>query len=258
MPITMNKKAVGIICNSKELFHSLRRALTLFFPKSSFYLYDTGIIGGQLDILTIQKTNFRSRLRKYHLIIAVAYLETELSKIIRLVHHLRSDLAWEGSFLAVVNSEDEKQWLREASVIETCTEEFPFGELPGHAVICLPFLLTDFVNEIVNLEDMYIEVWDSLVSKSLIVDILEGVNEAEESVRENNINKALLKLREILYKMKEVDWLTWLRDPHEDIPSVNKFIEMYSPERPMDKNDCSTIINNIREILAKSFIRYET
>lgn len=250
MPISMNKKAVGIVCNSKELFLSLKRALSLFSPNVGFYFYDTSTTGSQFDL-----SLSRSNLRKCRLIITVACLDTKASKIIRLIHHLRSDLAWEGSFLAIVNREDEKQQLKEANIMGERTEGFRFGQLPGHAVICLPFLLTDFLDEVAKLKDMCIEVWDSLVSESLVRDISRGVNDADKSVRANNIEKALPKLQEIVYKMKQVDWLTWLQDPHKDLPLVNKFIEMYPPEHPIDKNNCFTIINNIQEILAKSFIR---
>lgn len=255
MSIRLNKKAIGIICNSKELFLSLKRALTLFFPNASFFFYDTITTDNQFYLPLVRGTNFRSKLLKYRLIIAVAHWDTKPLEIIRLVHHLRSDLAWEGSFLAIVNEEEEKQRLREINLIGERAERFRFGQLPGHAVIYLPFLLTDFLNEVAKLEDMYIEVWDSLVSGSLVGDISKEINEASEFARNNDIQKALGILSEILFIMKQVDWLTWLRDPHEDLLFVNKFIEVYPPERPVDKDDCSSIITNIQEILSKSFIR---
>lgn len=254
MSISLNKKAIGIICNSKELFFSLKRALTLFFPNASFSFYDTITIGSQFYLSLVRGTNSRSKLLKYRLIIAVAHWDAKPLEIIRFVHHLRSDLAWEGSFLAIVNKE-EKRRLGEINLIGERAERFCFGQLPGHAVIYVPFLLTDFLDEVAKLEDMYIEVWDSLVSGSLVGEISKGINEASEFAKNNDIQKALVILHEILLVMKQVDWLTWLREPHEDLLFVNKFIEMYPPERPVDKDDCSSIITNIREILSKSFIR---
>jgi hypothetical protein len=251
----VRKKAICIISNSRELFLSFRRALKLSFPNASFSFYDTITTNNQFYLPLVRGANFRSNLLKYRLIIAVAHWDAKPLEIIRFVHHLRSDLAWEGSFLAIVNKELEKQRLREINLIGERAERFRFGQLPGHAVIYLPFLLTDFLDEVAKLEDMYIEVWDSLVSGSLVGDISKGINEASEFARNNDKQKALDILREILFKMKQVDWLTWLRDPHEDLVFVNKFIEMYPPEPPVDKNDCSSIITNIQEILSKSFIR---
>jgi len=41
--MVVKKKVIGIICDSKELFLSLKRALALSFPAVIFYFYDTGL-----------------------------------------------------------------------------------------------------------------------------------------------------------------------------------------------------------------------
>lgn len=42
--VNKRKKVIGVICNNKELFLSLKRALSIFFPKTDFYFYDISIL----------------------------------------------------------------------------------------------------------------------------------------------------------------------------------------------------------------------
>lgn len=52
----VRKSTIGMICDNKELFLSLRRALNLSFPKASFYFYDSSPLEGTwIDSVEIPK-----------------------------------------------------------------------------------------------------------------------------------------------------------------------------------------------------------
>ena len=160
--------------------------------------------------------------------------------------------------MAVAGEQGESERLLEMNIVGETSEIYRFGYLRGHSVICLPFSLTDFLSVIGKLEDMYIEEWDGLISASHLGNISKAVRAAEDLLTNNVKQNADIVIETLLSELEKVDWLTWLRDPHEDIKVVNNFIKMYPSARPKGVNECSKIITGIQDILSRTFIIYES
>jgi len=84
MSISVNKKSIGIICNGKELFLSLKRALTLFFTNANFYFYCTNIIDkDQFNVVRVPKE------KEAGCLIAFFTTEEENQKVCQFIKYLR-------------------------------------------------------------------------------------------------------------------------------------------------------------------------
>ena len=127
-----------------------------------------------LDILQSQKSesNFQNTIKQTRWVILLA--DTDTSNIIQLIHSLRSDIKWEGAFIAVVRNNKQKEELESSSLF--FQREFRlYGDENsfGHEVEFRPIKLGNLVETIKKSIPCGWSLWnDTWGSKSALIQIL--------------------------------------------------------------------------------------
>jgi len=269
------KKIIGIIHNDRELFLSLKRAMCLFFDNTDCYdfgllqkiqfsnVYANEVLSRKkkpgLKVVDTAETvdkeiNLKYQLRNCRLIMFTTF-EVSAFQIIRTIHYLRTDLSWEGRFLAIVGSVTEKELLMKSDIFGEKEGRFLFEKIPGHTAIHYPFFLKDLPRIVDDMQDMYIEGWKNLVDLSIINKVVEEINKVNELLTKNDKQQeAISIINEIFRKLKKIDWDIALAD-HGDARLMRQIIEEHITTRSLTKLlDYFLVIEKVDQILSKSCI----
>lgn len=269
------KEVIGIIHNDRELFLSLKRAMCLFFDNTDYYDFSllqktdfnnvsdekvlskkekrrTMVIG--TNAIMDKKIDFKCHLINCRLILFTSF-EVSAFQIIRMVHYLRTDLNWEGRFLAIVGSVTEEELLMKSDIFGEKEGRYLFGRIPGHGVIYYPFFLKDLSLIVHGMQDMYLEGWKNLVDLSIINKVVEEINKVNELLAKNDKQQDTISIiNEIFRKLKKVDWDIVLEN-HSDARLMRQIIEEYTTTGSLTKLiDYSLVIKKVDQILSKSCI----
>jgi len=156
-----------------------------------------------LDILEAKRSDskFKSEIKEISLVILLSSINTP--GVIQLIHILRSDIKWEGAFIAVVRNNKQKEELESSSLFFQkgffiYSDEKTFG----HEVEFHPIKLCNLIETIKKSLPLGCSLWnDTWSSKSALIEILNYkpsssmiINPLEKQTILEKINKIDTKL----------------------------------------------------------------
>lgn len=267
------KNSIGIFCKDLELYLSLKRALPKYFDNTQdAYLFDINLflekqfnVVGDTDLQkmgtlkalpknklnkkidTVTKTRLIQQLHECSLVIVVSF-EIDSLQIIYLIHRLRSDLLWQGRFLAIVSDNSEKEYLMEADIFGEKEGRFQFGKIPGHDVIYPPFLIKDLKQKIDMMEEMCANAWrNNIIEGSIIKSIEKKVNEAEALIKKHDAEKEVIDLvYKILSDMNQINWDMLVGHYNAKLIEEN-IIKKYNQSVRLKLKDCHAILKEYKK-----------
>ncbi|MBT7056050.1 MAG: hypothetical protein HN976_13250 [Lentisphaerae bacterium] len=110
--------------------------------------------------------------------------------VLQLVTWLRSELMWDGGFVAVVNSEQAEHQIREALFFGQQDVSFSFGAVPGHAVTTSPLILGNLVDVLVTVGSISADCWFDLVRCSGLGNVRESLRNAATAIDNGDLTTA--------------------------------------------------------------------
>lgn len=204
-----------------------------------------------------QRAAWRHEVKQFRVIIALPPLVGHASEVISLVHGLRTDLYWEGHFVAVMPSDSRAEKLQEVSFVGETVEGTCFGQVPGHVVLTVPLQISRLIailqkpDDRVSPEYWHLDLLRSDRAAQLdqqIKKAVRGLSDHEAGIDTEHV------CREILTFLDDIDWALVARrgEGHTLSNSVRSLLEEYMVERRLTTEACSVIINEAKRILAQS------
>ena len=155
-------------------------------------------------------SKFKSEIKEISLVILLSSINTP--GVIQLIHILRSDIKWEGAFIAVVRNNKQKEELESSSLF--FQREFRlYGDKNsfGHEVEFHPIKLCNLIETIKKSLPLGCSLWnDTWSSKSALIEILNykpsssmTINPLEKQTILEKINKIDTKL--LPHEFKELE-----------------------------------------------------
>jgi len=168
-----------------------------------------------------------------------------------LIHRLRSRLAFEGTYLAILNSDERAERFKHCSL--TGDSKWRFENIPGHAVLSQPVLLAQLLSKMAEVEPLYSEQWFGLLDQCVVGKIPGMVEKADRLIQQGDPDKAKDVLKKVITEMDSVDWLPLLHDPHQGMKEVSRFFEQYR-DSDLTRDDSREVLGRVRMFLDATVI----
>jgi hypothetical protein len=200
---------------------------------------------------TAAYARLKLHLRSGPLVIALSNGHSPAAQIIPLVYQLRTHLAWEGAFVAVVDNEEEAQLLGAASLVGDLGGVAQFSRVEGHAVISRPLLLIDLFAAVAASGLMLRYGWESLRQLAVVPRLCEAVREAEAKLQGRDAEETISAVGRVLELVRQLDWQSLLYDPHRNWGVVSYLLNEHSQPA---LTDCTLIIEKVSLLMRRSCI----
>jgi hypothetical protein len=144
------------------------------------------------------------------------------AKAIAQIHHLRSKLQWEGTFIAILHTPKEHKQLQNLSLFGHLNGELAYSDIPGHLAFpsTNPHLLTEILTLKPHLHRLRTSAWQGYLSKSALSPLLHQLNHITPAP--NLIPQILTTLHSL-----NIDWDSLIS--HENARYIRHLKAQYPP-----------------------------
>lgn len=204
----------------------------------------------QYPEIPADNAEFQAHLASASLIIAISSPNMAIGQ----VHHLRSQLKWEGPFLAIVCNSAERQQLENLSMFGELDGKFAYGDSPGHMVLASDssHLLTDILTiwKEVPSRRMRSKAWNGSLAKSSIYPLLQQISQFDRR-DPGFIDRTLLvtvpQLLATIHSLN-IDWDSIIS--HEHARYIRQLKSKYPSGTSPLESDLPDIVTNLQQKFA--------
>jgi hypothetical protein len=168
---------------------------------------------------------------------------TTPSKAIGQIHHLRSKLQWEGTFIAILCTTRERKELQNLSLFGHLNGELAYSDIPGHLAFTStsPHLLSDILTLNLPLNRLRTSAWQGYLSKSALYPLLQQLHHLNPPP--NLIPQILTTLHSL-----NIDWDSLIS--HENARYIRHLKAQYPPGTMPPSAAHSQIFTHLKQTLA--------
>lgn len=145
--------------------------------------------------------------------------------VVRAVHLLRSQLSWEGSFIAIMPSFSTRAELSQVSLLADSPPTLVYGETHGHASIARPASYPAILTAITSTQPMYFRAWLKALELSQIRRLVDELRSAKLPKGSSDQAQLVMHIAEVF---RSLDWRCLLKDPHRDLSEVKRIARLMS------------------------------
>ncbi len=166
------------------------------------------------------------------------------SEVIGMIHHLRSERGWEGTFIAVVKDREEHEEIERASLTGDDLDVVRFSKVAGHVALYEPCQLKELFAVLSTPTDVSQEYWLALCNASELAQLPEKIKRAREAHR----GEAEAATREVLEAFLSIVWSSHKSD-HSVLYKIHEcqreLQKQYPTDQPLNSKDVLDIIDQI-------------
>lgn len=248
-------KSVFIV-GQDPLASALRRSLSLFC-EACYKHHVAEILNGNnvKGVRNSSASEIKAQLRPSRILIYLLYDANSCSEVIKVVHSLRDRRKWnwEGCFIAVVNKNEDKEQIENINILGQKSQGRVLRDVPGHYVVCHPFMVMDLLRDVRGMSEMSHEVWEALTGEWVIKDMHDKLDKAEAALWKKEKQEAQALCREVITLLDEIDWLIWL--PHSQHRMLDLLIKEYRSKSVLMEGECLQVISKVRQLLVENCLR---
>ena len=210
------------------------------------------------DLTSRQRTLWRRDVKRYDVVVSLPSIIWRASEAVSLVHRLRTDLYWDGCFVAVMRSIEQAEKLQKASFVGEPGDDTRFGQISGHVVLVSPLrvsellsILNDFDSRVVSPDYWHFD----LLRSGSAARLNRQIKKAERSLGDHQTDKDIERVcRKILASLDAIDWSLVARrgKGHALSSSVRSLFEEHVAKEHLTAEACSTVVKEAGCILAQS------
>jgi len=210
------------------------------------------------DYMSQQGTSRRQEIKQYDAIVALPSLLRHTSEAVSLVHRFRTDLYWDGCFVAVMRSVKQAERLRRASFIGEPVDDTRFGQISGHMVLISPLRISEILSTLNDFDSRIVspDYWHfDLLRSGRAARLSRQIKKTERGLSDSQTDVEIGHVcREILTSLDAIDWSLVARrgKGHALSNSVHSLLEDYMAKKHLTTEACSVIVKEARRILVQS------
>ena len=183
---------------------------------------------------------------KTHLTPALILSITTPTTAIAQIHHLRTQLQWEGTFIAILRTPAEHHHLHHLSIFGEPDGTFPYHTIPGHKTLTStsPHLLTDILTQIQQspIPRIRANAWQGYLAKSSLYPLLQQLHPATHP-DSTTISQILTTIHHL-----NIDWDSIIS--HENARYIRQLKTQYPPGSSPSATELPDILINLQHKLA--------
>ena len=206
---------------------------------------------------------YRRDVAAYDFVIVLSSLIPQASEAMSFVHRLRTDLYWDGFFVAVMRSVKQAERLRKASFVGESfvgepIDETRFGQIPGHAALTSPLCISELLSVLNEFETKTVspDYWHfGLLKSSQAARLDRQIKKAERGLNDHPTDVDIGDVcREILTSVDAIDWslVAPTGKGHALSNAAQSLLEGQRGKEHLTIEDCSVILKKARDLLAQS------
>lgn len=210
------------------------------------------------DLTARQRTSWRPSVEQYDIVVALPSILRRVSETVSLVHRLRTDLYWDGCFVAVMRSVEQAERLRKASFVGEPIDDTRFDQIPGHVVLISPLRISELFSTTNDFDSRVVspDYWHfDLLRSGRAARLNRQIKKAERSLGDHQTDKDIERVcRQILASLDAIDWSLVARrgKGHALSNSVRSLLGEHVAKEHLTAEACSTVVKEARYILAQS------
>lgn len=193
----------------------------------------------------------RRHLKQSDFAIFFPRLPLHIERIIQLIQRLRGGYYWEGTFVAVMPTHEQRRKLDETSLLGNLTPQRRerFGELRGHIALSEPLTLADLFEVLRESDDFTLEDWSTLRDKSELVELSKLAQALRQSMADTEE-----RIPVALDKFLSAHWFSHLNhiDYHAFSECKHEVNQRYRQDRSLTLQDYLYIVERIEYFLERS------
>jgi len=210
------------------------------------------------DLTSRQRTSWRRDVKRYDVVVALPSIIWRASETVSLVHRLRTDLYWDGCFVAVMRGVEQAESLRKASFVGEPIDETRFGQISGHVVLTFPLRISELLSTLNDFDSRSVspDYWHfDLLRSGRAAQLNRQIKKAERGLSDHQTDVDIGHVcREILTSLNAIDWSLVVRrgKGHALSNSARTVLEKHVAKERLTTEACSIIVKEARRILGQS------
>jgi hypothetical protein len=169
------------------------------------------------------------------------------------IHHLRSKLHWEGTFIAIVRTPTEHQQLHNLSIFGEPDGKFAYSTINGQAILTStsPHLLTDILTIQQRATKMRLRAsaWQGLLAKSSLYPLLHQIRQIRHSdTQPNSATPATIHQILTTIHSLNIDWDSIIS--HDNAGYIRSLKSQHPPGSYPSATEIPDILTNLQIKLA--------
>jgi len=210
------------------------------------------------ELTSRQRTSWHRDVKRYDVVVALPPIIWRASEAVSLVHRLRTDLYWDGCFVAVMRSVEQAERLRKASFVGEPIDDTRFGEISGHVMLTSPLRISKLLSALDEFDSRVVspDYWHFVLLRSgRAARLNRQIEKAGRGLSDQRADTGIRHAcREILTSVDAIDWslVAPSGKGHGLSNAAQSLLEEHRRKEHFTKEDCSVIVKEARCILAKS------
>jgi hypothetical protein len=172
---------------------------------------------------------------------------TSPTNAIAQIHHLRSKLQWEGTFIAIVRTPTEHQQLHNLSIFGEPDGKFAYSTINGQAILTStsPHLLTDIltIHQRASTMRLRTSAWQGLLAKSALYPLLQQIRQ----IRHSDTPATISQILTTIYSLN-IDWDSIIS--HDNARYIRHLKSQHPPGSYPSATEIPDILTNLQIKLA--------
>mgnify|MGYP000170273360 CR=1 FL=1 len=201
---------------------------------------------------------YRRDVAAHDFVIVLSSLIPQVSEAMSFVHRLRTDLYWDGCFVAVMRSVEQAERLRKASFVGEPIDDTRFGKIPGHVALTSPLRISELLSALYEFETKPVspDYWHfSLLKSSQAARLDRQIENADRGLSDHPTDVNIKHTcRKILDSVDAIDW-SLVAPTGEGHTLSNAAQSLLEEQRGIEHStieDYSVILKKARDLLAQS------
>ena len=210
------------------------------------------------DLTLRERTSWHRKVEQYDVVVTLPSIIWRASEAVSLVHRLRTDLYWDGCFVAVMRSVDQAERLRKASFVGEPVDDTRFGQISGHVVLTSPLRISELFSTLSNFDSRGVspDYWHfDLLRSGRAARLNRQIKKAERGLSDHQTDVDIGHVcREILTSLDAIDWsLVARREKGHALSNFARAVlEEHVAKERLTTEACSIIVKEARRILGHS------
>jgi hypothetical protein len=201
---------------------------------------------------------YRRDVAAYDFVIVLSSLIPQAPEAMSFVHRLRTDLYWDGCFVAVMRSVEQAERLRKASFVGEPIDDTRFDQIPGHVVLISPLRISELFSTTNDFDSRVVspDYWHfDLLRSGRAARLNRQIKKAERGLNDHPTDVDIGHVcREILASVDAIDWslVAPSGKGHALSNTARCLLEEQEGKEHLTIENCSVILKRAKDLLAQS------